>query len=103
MCLPCFPWTWTKFEDPLDQLHKAPEQSIWVHDRHGWELQKVVSLGFLFLNLLFDFIYQLLLSRALEVSRRWGMSPWMLVSAHVSASDSWPERNKSPSIQPFQL
>jgi hypothetical protein len=56
MCLPCFPWTWTKFEDPLDQLHKTPEQSIWVHDRQGWELQKVVSLGFLFLNLLFHFI-----------------------------------------------
>jgi hypothetical protein len=48
MCLPCFPWTWTKFEDPLDQLHKAPEQSIWVHDGQGWELQKVVGLGFFF-------------------------------------------------------
>ncbi|KAL6912949.1 hypothetical protein FSST1_010709 [Fusarium sambucinum] len=41
MCLPCFPWTWTKYEDPYDDLHKAPEQSVWVHDGQGWELQKL--------------------------------------------------------------
>jgi hypothetical protein len=50
MCLPCFPWTWTKYEDPYDNLHKAPEQSVWVHDGQNWELQKVVSaiLSFIF-------------------------------------------------------
>ena len=42
MCLPCFPWTWSKYEDPFDGLHKAPEQSVWVHDGQRWELQKVV-------------------------------------------------------------
>ncbi|RSM06328.1 hypothetical protein CEP52_005737 [Fusarium oligoseptatum] len=43
MCLPCFPWTWTKYEDPYDNLDRAPEQSVWVHDGRSWELQKVVS------------------------------------------------------------
>lgn len=43
MCLPCFPWTWTKCEDPYDNLHRAPKQSVWVHDGQNWELQKVVS------------------------------------------------------------
>ncbi|QPC78915.1 hypothetical protein HYE68_009667 [Fusarium pseudograminearum] len=41
MCLPCFPWTWTKVEDPYDEMHKAPDQSVWVHDGQGWELQKL--------------------------------------------------------------
>ncbi|TXB99182.1 hypothetical protein FocTR4_00012799 [Fusarium oxysporum f. sp. cubense] len=41
MCLPCFPWTWTKCEDPYDNLHRAPKQSVWVHDGQNWELQKV--------------------------------------------------------------
>jgi hypothetical protein len=45
MCLPCFPWTWTKYEDPYDNLHNAPEQSVWVHDGQSWELQKVVSMN----------------------------------------------------------
>lgn len=44
MCLPCFPWTWTKCEDPYDNLHKAPKQSVWVHDGQNWELQRVVSI-----------------------------------------------------------
>ncbi|KAI9167500.1 hypothetical protein HJFPF1_03628 [Paramyrothecium foliicola] len=38
MCLPCFPWTWTEFEDPLDSL---PEQSVWVPHGNSWALQKV--------------------------------------------------------------
>ncbi|KAG5980328.1 hypothetical protein E4U55_004152 [Claviceps digitariae] len=42
MCLPCFPWTWTQYEDPLDSM---PEQSIWVHDGTEWSLQAVLSLG----------------------------------------------------------
>ncbi|EYB26285.1 hypothetical protein FG05_35325 [Fusarium graminearum] len=42
MCLPCFPWTWTKVEDPYDEMHKAPDQSVWVHDGQGWELQKLL-------------------------------------------------------------
>lgn len=41
MCLPCFPWTWTQYEDPLDNL---PPHSVWVHDGNGWSLQQVVSL-----------------------------------------------------------
>lgn len=40
MCLPCFPWTWTKYEDPMDSM---PDQSIWLHDGQSWALQKVVS------------------------------------------------------------
>ncbi|KAK0386332.1 hypothetical protein NLU13_6169 [Sarocladium strictum] len=38
MCLPCFPWTWTKYEDPLDSM---PDQSIWLHDGQSWALQKL--------------------------------------------------------------
>lgn len=40
MCLPCFPWTWTQYEDPLDSL---PSQSVWVHDGNNWALQQIVS------------------------------------------------------------
>lgn len=40
MCLPCFPWTWTQYEDPLDSM---PEQSTWVHDGTAWSLQPAVS------------------------------------------------------------
>lgn len=41
MCLPCFPWTWTQYEDPLDSM---PEHSLWVHDGQAWVLQQIVSL-----------------------------------------------------------
>ncbi|KAM0254317.1 hypothetical protein ACHAQJ_006903 [Trichoderma viride] len=37
MCLPCFPWTWTEYEDPLDSM---PEQHVWVHDGQAWSLQR---------------------------------------------------------------
>ncbi|KAH8130808.1 hypothetical protein ACSS6W_010821 [Trichoderma asperelloides] len=37
MCLPCFPWTWTEYEDPLDSM---PEQHVWVHDGQTWSLQR---------------------------------------------------------------
>jgi hypothetical protein len=41
MCLPCFPWTWTEYEDPLDSM---PEQHVWVHDGQAWSLQRYVSV-----------------------------------------------------------
>lgn len=44
MCLPCFPWRWTRYEDPLDALDSMPEQSVWVHDGRSWTLQRVVGL-----------------------------------------------------------
>lgn len=44
MCLPCFPWTWTQYEDPLDSM---PEHSIWVHDGQAWVLQQIVSFKLL--------------------------------------------------------
>jgi hypothetical protein len=44
MCLPCFPWRWTKYEDPLDTLSSMPEQNVWTNDGHSWALQRVVSL-----------------------------------------------------------
>lgn len=43
MCLPCFPWTWTEYEDPLDSM---PEQHVWVHDGQAWSLQRYVSVSF---------------------------------------------------------
>lgn len=43
MCLPCFPWTWTEYEDPLDAM---PEQHVWVHDGQAWSLQRYVSILF---------------------------------------------------------
>lgn len=53
MCLPCFPWTWTEYEDPLDSM---PEQHVWVHDGQAWSLQRCVSvisfLSFLYFPLL---------------------------------------------------
>lgn len=45
MCLPCFPWTWTEYEDPLDSM---PEQHVWVHDGQAWSLQRYVSVSFTF-------------------------------------------------------
>lgn len=65
MCLPCFPWSWSKYEDPLDKLDKLPEQSIWVHDGHDWALQRIVS-GFFFF---FGFVWcSSLLLRSICVS-----------------------------------
>ncbi|EHK47566.1 hypothetical protein TRIATDRAFT_272379 [Trichoderma atroviride IMI 206040] len=40
MCLPCFPWTWTEYEDPMDSM---PEQHVWVHDGQAWSLQRCRS------------------------------------------------------------
>lgn len=45
MCLPCFPWTWTQYEDPLESM---PPHSVWVHDGTSWSLQQVVSVSILF-------------------------------------------------------
>ncbi|KND92359.1 hypothetical protein TOPH_03097, partial [Tolypocladium ophioglossoides CBS 100239] len=39
MCLPCFPWTWTQYDDPLDSM---PEQSCWTHDGNSWVLQRLL-------------------------------------------------------------
>lgn len=40
MCLPCFPWTWTQYDDPLDSM---PEHSTWAYDGNAWALQRIVS------------------------------------------------------------
>jgi hypothetical protein len=47
MCLPCFPWTWTEYEDPLDSM---PEQHVWVHDGQAWSLQRCVSVESFYLH-----------------------------------------------------
>ncbi|POR37890.1 Uncharacterized protein TPAR_01919 [Tolypocladium paradoxum] len=41
MCLPCFPWTWTQYDDPLDSM---PEQCFWTHDGNSWVLQRMTLL-----------------------------------------------------------
>ncbi|KAL3953713.1 hypothetical protein ACCO45_011669 [Purpureocillium lilacinum] len=38
MCLPCFPWTWTQYDDPLDSM---PEHSTWAYDGNAWALQRI--------------------------------------------------------------
>ncbi|PFH60910.1 hypothetical protein XA68_10108 [Ophiocordyceps unilateralis] len=35
MCLPCFPWTWTQYEDPLDSM---PPQHVWVREGSSWAM-----------------------------------------------------------------
>ena len=42
MCISCFPWTWTQYDDPLDNM---PEQSVWTHDGQSWSLQRVVRIS----------------------------------------------------------
>ncbi|RDA91917.1 hypothetical protein CP533_1329 [Ophiocordyceps camponoti-saundersi (nom. inval.)] len=37
MCLSCFPWTWTQYDDPLDNL---PEQRVWKREGSSWALVK---------------------------------------------------------------
>lgn len=54
MCLPCFPWTWTEYEDPLDSM---PEQHVWMHDGQAWSLQRCVSV-ISFLSFLSSFEYE---------------------------------------------
>ncbi|RCI15783.1 hypothetical protein L249_2978 [Ophiocordyceps polyrhachis-furcata BCC 54312] len=37
MCLPCFPWTWTQYDDPLDSL---PQPRVWKREGSSWALVK---------------------------------------------------------------
>ncbi|KAK4092693.1 hypothetical protein Purlil1_2618 [Purpureocillium lilacinum] len=42
MCLPCFPWTWTQYDDPLDSM---PEHSTWAYDGNAWALQRIAPVS----------------------------------------------------------
>ena len=65
MCLPCFPWTWTQYDDPLDSM---PPHSIWVHDGTSWVLKELVGFwheAALFLELLLLLRFYALLPRSM--------------------------------------
>lgn len=95
MCLPCFPWTWTEYEDPLDSM---PEQHVWVHDGQAWPLQRCVSEGFFFFCFKFPswfLLFSFLFAVHLFTLRLLCLFCSVLISAPCCCDDSSPPFSSS--------